>query len=268
MMSGHDDPSMEPIAGTEPDEEQQSPGNDRTEHRLFAYMLTREVPPVIPAPVKREWMNDTTDHFATRCLPMMIANQAGWVILNTHSVVVQWNGGPRGADMTVEYSDPPKDPPVVSCFGHGIVTWRIPILFRTPPEFDLWVRGPVNAPKLDAYALEGIVETSWSVSTFTMNWQILRPNTSVQFDKGEPICMIIPHRKIDIEQFDPVIAPIVSNPELMLRYQHWAVNRRGFVQERGPNKWQQDYIRGRISGVDAPPAHRTRLDVKPFRPLE
>jgi hypothetical protein len=33
------------------------------------------------------------DRAPYRCLPMVIANQAGWWILNSHSFTVVWDGG-------------------------------------------------------------------------------------------------------------------------------------------------------------------------------
>ena len=34
-----------------------------------------------------------------------------------------------------------------SHFGNGILTWHLPMLFRTPPGYNLSVRGPANYPK-------------------------------------------------------------------------------------------------------------------------
>ena len=34
-----------------------------------------------------------------------------------------------------------------SLFGHGILTWTLPYLFRTPPGYNLLARGPANWPK-------------------------------------------------------------------------------------------------------------------------
>lgn len=51
---------------------------------------------------------------------------------------------------------------VVSHFGAGVVTFTVPYLFRTPPSYNLHVRGPTNMPKDGIYPLEGIVETDWS----------------------------------------------------------------------------------------------------------
>ena len=33
-----------------------------------------------PAPLQRDWMDQTVSRAAYRCLPMAMANQAGWLI--------------------------------------------------------------------------------------------------------------------------------------------------------------------------------------------
>jgi hypothetical protein len=121
-------------------------------------------------------MQATNERFANRCLPLLIANQAGWFLLNSHPIRVTWDGGNELSNLQVEYLKGFPPYPAVSHFGHGIVTWTIPYLFRTPPGYNLLVRGPSNWPKDGAHALEGIVETDWSVATFTMNWMLTRPN--------------------------------------------------------------------------------------------
>jgi hypothetical protein len=48
---------------------------------LIAYTATDATGWVIePAPRERAWMDATTDRFAYRCLPLVFANQAGWVV--------------------------------------------------------------------------------------------------------------------------------------------------------------------------------------------
>jgi hypothetical protein len=233
---------------------------------VCAYRLSAKMTPeIVPAPVKRNWMGDDDEKFVARCLPMNIANQAGWFILNSHAVRLQWNGGRMTSDVAVEYLDGvPEDPVVTSHFGHGVVTWRLPFLFRTPANFDLWVRGPSNYPKADVYPLEGIVETNWSVATFTMNWLLLTSGKPVVFAKGEPICMVFPIRKTDIEQFTAVTEPISSNPELATMHHNWTFDRAGFLMEREAGDWQKDYMRGRVIDRAIGRDHRTRLHVRPF----
>src|SRR5579884_2111288 len=60
---------------------------------LRAYRIEGGAPfRLAPAPVERGWM-EQMHRWPYRCLPMVIANQAGWVVLNTHAVFVRWDGG-------------------------------------------------------------------------------------------------------------------------------------------------------------------------------
>jgi hypothetical protein len=222
-----------------------SQASDQAAIELCGYRLQPSVPTVVPASVRREWMDQTSDRFATRCLPMMLANQAGWFVLNPIAVRVTWNGGAGPRDLMVEYArTPPPQHPVVSYFGHGVVTWRIPILFRTPRGFQLLVRGPANSPKRDVYALEGIVETSWSIATFTMNWKLLTPSVPFIFEENEPICVLVPYRVGDIERVKPVMTSIFADPSLAEAYKAWSGQRFEFIRTRDEGAWEKDYVRG------------------------
>jgi Family of unknown function (DUF6065) len=95
--------------------------------------------------------------------------------------------------------------PAVSHFGHGILTFHIPCLFRTEPGIDLLVQGPVNRPKDAIAPLSGIVETDWAPYTFTMNWQFTRPGIAVRFEKGEPFCHVWPLQRGALQTVEPEV---------------------------------------------------------------
>ena len=139
----------------------------------------------------RAWMESSRYRFANRCLPLLIANQAGWSLVNDARFSVLWKGGDSHEDTVIRFEGEPSEPPS-SHFGLGVITWNIPYLFRTPPGWNLLARGPANAPKDGIAPLEGLVETDWSAMPFTMNWKLTRPNHPVRFDEGEPICFIFP----------------------------------------------------------------------------
>ena len=226
-----------------------------------------------PAPRSRAWMDATTERFAQRCLPMVIANQAGWVIRNPRTVHATWTGGADRSTLTVAYRDEPGPLAAASHFGHGILTWTIPYLFRTPPGVQLLVRGPSNWPKDGAAALEGIVETDWAVATFTMNWVLTRPLTTVTWERGEPICMLVPTRISDLEQLVPTVAEIDTDPELSEHLDAWKASRSDFLatlhaRATPPSgfTWQRHYFQGSSpSGLRAPD-HRLRVRMQPFGP--
>lgn len=150
-----------PLGGTENGE----PGPE-----LVAYALDDRAQDVtlLAGPSRRAWMDALPDRYANRCLPLLIANQAGWLLLNPQTVWLSWDGRAGLDAVTVEYEGDVPQTRALSHFGHGIVTFHVPFLFRTTPGWNLLVRGPANCPIDGLYPLEGVVETDWSTATFTL----------------------------------------------------------------------------------------------------
>ena len=234
---------------------------------LFGFDIT-------PAPVGRDWMSATRNGFARRCLPLLIANQLGWEVLNPVDFTVVWDGTIELAGLRVS-SNSEHAVPALSHFGHGILTWSIPYLFHTSPGFNLLVRGPANRPKDGVAPLEGVVESDWCSATFTMNWVLTRPG-SVHFAQGEPIAMLVPFRRGELEQFDVVTSEFGDATPLFQEYQTWRSQRKLFLDNLATGavsdrrgQWQGDYFRGVLG---SPPAgagwHQTRLHLASFRKNE
>ncbi len=226
--------------------------------------------PLEPAPIPRDWMDNGHQRHAYRCLPLVIANQCGWVLRSTASFRAYWYGGPNKEDVELRF-DGVVDNRIVSHFGSGVITFTIPFLFRTPPGINLWVKGPSNFIKDGVQPLEGIVETDWVASTFTMNWKITRVCEWVRFDKGEPFCMLVPVPRGLAESLVPRRAQITTNPELQEQYRKWEESRKGFLQgltTRDPDAikrgWQKDYFQGRTPDGKDVEAHQTKLNIREF----
>ncbi|MEQ8786491.1 MAG: DUF6065 family protein [Pirellulaceae bacterium] len=248
--------------------------NERVEEELpiLAYEIyPQHDMPLEPAPIPRPWMDGTQSRFAYRCLPLTLANQAGWLIRNPSSFAVRWNGGPRIEDTGLVFDQVPPDSRISSLFGHGVVTFNLPYLFRTPPGMNLWVKGPSNWPKDGVQALEGLVETDWTAASFTMNWKLTRPDHLVRFERGEPICMVVPYPRGLLESCRPQRLPLAENPQLKSAYQRWSHDRDIFHQRvaEGDEQaqragWQKDYFQGRDPGSDRFGSHQTKLGVRRF----
>ena len=250
-------------------DEAQHPGHSEPDAgplELTAFVVGQTAPhPWIAAPATRAWMDATPDQFANRCLPLLIANQAGWLLLNPSRVLLRWDGTRARGGLVVESDDPACV--VSSHFGQGIATWSMPYLFRTPPQWDLLVRGPANCPKDGVYALDGIVETDWTVSTFTMNWQLTRPGLDVVFEEDEPYAMLVPQRRGDVERFQPRLRSAEEDRVVKAEHEEWADSRLAFnaeLKHREPGElgpgWQRDYFRGR-SDQARKAGHRTKLRI-------
>ena len=241
--------------------------------RLIAYDLNPQAEmPLEPAPTDREWMDRSGNRFAYRCLPLVIANQSGWMIRCPLDFSVRWNGGSKTTDLKVRLPRGHSSHQVLSHFGEGVLTFSLPYLFQTPRGINLWVKGPANWIKDGIQPLEGIVETDWNESTFTMNWKLTRRNHTVRFKQGEPICMIVPMTRGLAESLDPVHRPMSSNPKLAKAYEQWRESRFSFNEGLAHNDdsavkqgWQRDYMLGLNADGQAFAEHQTKLQLRPFR---
>jgi hypothetical protein len=91
--------------------------------QLVAYRVTVPTPiRVVPAPHSRAWMDTTHNRFAHRCLPILMANQAGWLVLNGHDVEVTWDGNNALSGIYFEWLAGLEPYPAVSHFGYGLLT--------------------------------------------------------------------------------------------------------------------------------------------------
>ena len=116
-------------------------------------------------------------------------------------------------------------------------------------------------------ALEGIVEADWATATFTMNWKMTRADHDVRFERGEPICMIVPMPRGLVEGLTPRLAPLESDPALRNEYHAWKDSRGEFLDSLGDDQarpWQKHYHRGQTVTGFRFEQHQTKLDVKPF----
>jgi uncharacterized protein DUF6065 len=243
--------------------------------KLTCYPTSNLPPKIIRAPLERAWMDATNQAFAYRCLPLNIANAHGWLILSPVGCTAEWNGRSGVDAIRLEVDgDPAGDAQVSSHFGDGILTFQVNGLFRTEPGYDLIATGPFNHVKDAIQPLTGVIEADWSPFTFTMNWKFTRKFAPIRFEVDEPICMIMPYNRSDLEETQPAFRPMSSDLELKRRYDQWSVGRRKFNRDLLANDetakalgWQKDYFRGRGDYGRAPDSHRTKVRVRDFEPL-
>ena len=231
---------------------------------LIAYRLPPPLLDLVPAARRRDWMEATPGHLANRCLPLLMSNQSGWMILGRGRVTATWHGGTHSGDCTIECEDCPEPP--LSHFGSGIVTWRIPYLFRTPPGWNLLMRGPANLPKDGATSLEGVIETDWASQPAYHSWKLTRVDHPVTWEDGEPICMVLPQRRGELEEWQPRLEDISVDEEVEDEYLLFTASRAYFNATRVGHDWQKHYFLGSSPGTtEAPPgAHQTKIHLRPF----
>lgn len=220
-----------------------------------------------PAPPRRVWMDRMHDGFPYRCLPLVIANQLGWIIRSPVGLDAVWNGVKDASGVDIRFDEgthPHHERTVLTHFGGGVLTFAIPWLFRTDPGVALWVGGVPNEPRPGAFALEGVVETDWAPYTFTMNYRLTDIGRPVRFEPGEPICAIRPVSLGTLEEITFSERPISDSPSLEAEFESWRQKRNAFNarDDRTAKEWQRNYFAGRRPD-DAPAGdpfvHRSRL---------
>ena len=154
---------------------------------------THQNPPVIAqSRPRRDWMDDTYNKHAYKCLPLTAANTHGWEMQLQQDVVVQWDGGntvPRvlsGETMVhsvegQEYTRPIVIPSIV-----GIVSFSTGWSMSTPEGVSTWISGSPNYFVDGAVALTATIPTHWWPDEWNMNWKITKQDAPVIFPKGMP----------------------------------------------------------------------------------
>src|SRR3954471_12820602 len=73
-----------------------------TAHRVGGPSQTMKI---VPGPRWRAWMDATYERWANRCLPLLMANESGWVLLNPTAFSATWSGGDSPEDVTIASRD-------------------------------------------------------------------------------------------------------------------------------------------------------------------
>jgi len=242
---------------------------------LTAYRLPRCVSylKIVPASPSRAWMDVETGGWANRCLPLRIANQNGWTLLCDADFEAVWTGKPAKDSVRIKFDRGQASANVSSMFGYGVLTFGIPYLFRTPPGWNLWARGPANFPKDGIAPLEGIVETDWLNFPFTMNWKFTRTLKRVRFERDEPVCVLVPIRRGDAEQFLPETRNLESHQTMLRSFElglaHRQEVRHDLLQEKNvEGRKLGHYVRGEGYLGERGEEHQKRLEIRAFSEIE
>jgi hypothetical protein len=204
-----------------------------------------------PSPPRRHWMDQINHSY--QCLPLLIANQWGWQILCPTDIVATWDGTPAITGLKVEV-DPQYEPAIKSQFGSGIITFSPPWLFRTPPGWDLYLKGPSNRWKANCAPLEGVIETWWLNYTFTLNWKIIEPGT-VTFAKGESLGQLVPVPHGTFQNSTAIDVPIgLEEPKAAAELLEWLERRQQLVGQ----KFNVHRLYRKAEGIED---HMTRIPV-------
>ena len=151
-------------------------------------------------------------------------------------------------------------PAIKSQFGSGIVTFSPPWLFRTPPGWDLYLKGPSNRWKPNCTPLEGVIETWWLNYTFTINWKLVEPGT-VFFARGESLGQLVPVPHATFHDSTALEAPIgLLEPQAAKELLEWQEQRRLVAGQ----KVNVHHLYRKAEGIEE---HLQSVNVPPIKPF-
>lgn len=252
---------------------------------IKAYLLPGVDPSVAkrlrPARPVREWMDRTPDRYAYRCIPLSAANTMGWEILNPVDCEFQWNGMTDHRQLQLWTKSPDRWGPRTH-FGTGVVTWELPFLFRTPPDYGLMITGPANHDKVGLNPLDGFIRSDWLPYPFTMSWRITEARRTIRFEEGEPIGRIIPYPLAVLDQFQIEVHQLEEDQAFQQRFIDWAQSRKdGYEKRRVAEQklaetqkmpdldelWSKQYAQGK-GAAEVGQEHQTVFRCKPVKKLD
>jgi hypothetical protein len=113
-----------------------------------------------------------------------------------------------------------------------------------------------------------LAQEDWDIVSFPA----IAENSSIVFERDEPFCMIFPLKRGFVEEVEPEMRALETDPEVSEAYLAWADSRRIFNTElqlagspAHAQKWQKDYFRGKVSFGTAPADHRTKVKLREFK---
>ena len=220
--------------------------------------------PIEQAPVNREWMDNVSESYAYRCLPMTYASRHGWCVRLTNDVEVIWDGGWEPSSTSIICGREQGGRRMVdNGTGNGVVTFHLNAVPRTSPNWSLWIVGAPNLVIPGASPLSGIVESDWMFSSPTMNWKITQPDQLVKFKKGDPVIFFVPIHKTELEAFTLSHHSLTDDPDIKRHLDEHAAWRATKDANKEP-VFGKMYLKGKRPDGTTPEFlhnHKTRLNL-------
>ena len=243
---------------------------------LIGFITRDNAPQIIPAPISREWMSEMSDMrkgWPNRCLPMLIANQSGWELRNRCGFTATWFGQQGDVDVMIR---PISATPVSSCPPAISVTVSRPGICRCCSA----LRRAITCWSADPQTIRGCRVSvrghggnRLGKREFQHELEIHPQTDAGAIEVDEPIYMVVPQRRAELEEFAPELRRIESDEDLQRKHAL-------FLHERGTAdqfeaaarvaagqqpEWHGDYTQGKHrDGEPGTPDHQTRRHLRSF----
>lgn len=145
-------------------------------------------PELRPGNVRRDWMDDTYNKHAYRCLPLTEANTSGWELILQRDIQVIWKGGTSVPEIIGGADFNGRD--VANCNKVGMIDFHVGYAFGTEEGYSTWLSGAPNYFVDGAVPLCASIPSSWWPDEVQFNWRITKVNEPVIFPAGMPFVFV------------------------------------------------------------------------------
>lgn len=142
-----------------------------------------------PMPIKRDWMDVTSEKHAYRCFPVTQANVVGWSLSCQQDIEFLWDGiNDQTADHVQIYN--PEN--AYSGRGQSSISLSTGLVFRTDQDVSILTINPVNYFNQDFETMSNLMTTSFYDNPLPLAIKARKANERVVIKAGTPIATIIP----------------------------------------------------------------------------
>ncbi len=196
--------------------------------------MTQNPPLIKQSRLKRDWMDNTYNKHAYRCLPMTTANVHGWELILPQDVIVQLDAPdtiPRVLSGEMLDGRPLVMPSILN-----IVSFCTSWIIKTEPGYSTWISGSPNHVINGVMPLSASIPTDWWPDEFNMNWYITKVGEPIVFEKGTPFMFFNFYKNNDLLDTTFTIDGVWEKEDLMKeRSEYWEAKEKNRVEN--PWKW-------------------------------
>jgi hypothetical protein len=141
-------------------------------------------------PIKRDWMDQTSEGHAYRCFPVTQSNVVGWSLFCNQDIEFIWDGI---NDQTPEHLEIIKAPEgSYGGRGQSSISFNTGLIFRTKQDVSLMTINPVNYFSDDFETMSNVISTSFYDNPLPLAIKAKKINEKVVIKSGTPLATIIP----------------------------------------------------------------------------
>jgi hypothetical protein len=145
---------------------------------------------ISPMPIKRDWMDKTSEGHAYRCFPVTQSNVVGWSLSCSEDIEFIWDGI---NDQTQDHIQIIKAPEgSYGGRGQSSISVNTGLVFRTTEDLSIFTINPVNYFSDEFETMSNVISTSFYDNPLPLAIKAKKSGELITIKANTPIATIIP----------------------------------------------------------------------------